>query len=192
MLRPVPTRLGALRFGADPVPTGPKPGFYTDTGGYAWELSANGTLTAIASPGAPAAFAPWSPGYATILAKVTTGKTTWTREQVMKSAVQQGGHDLSIPVAPVAPIARSAAVRAQAPTSPAPAEAAENTIPESTPGSSAGTSSMPGWVLPVAAVTGAAGLALILFPNLLTPATWGAPPAYPSRSAPAGRWTRHA
>jgi len=171
MLRPVPTRLGALRFGADPVSTGPRPGFYVDTGGYAWELSPNGTLTAIASPGAPAAFAPWSPGYAAILAKITTGKTPWTREQAMKSAVDQGGRDLSS--------------RAAAPAQPG---AASPASPSSTDTSSTDTSSadastgdtstrpMPGWVLPVAAVTGAAGLALILFPNLLSPATWSAPP----------------
>ena len=36
---------------------------------------------------------------------------------------------------------------------------------------------MPGWVLPAAAVAGAAGLALILFPNLLG----GAPQSAPNR-----------
>lgn len=172
MLRPVPTRLGTLRFGADPASTGPRPGFYVDTGGYAWELSPNGTLTAIASPGAPAAFAPWSPGYAAILAKITTGKTTWTREQAMKSAVDQGGHDLST----AQPAARvpMAVIAQPAPTTP-------EATPEATSPGSPSNRSMPGWVLPVAAVTGAAGLALVLFPNLLTPAAWGAPPPPPPR-----------
>jgi hypothetical protein len=36
---------------------------------------------------------------------------------------------------------------------------------------------MPGWVLPAAAVAGAAGLALILFPNLLG----GSPQSAPNR-----------
>ena len=180
MLRPVPTRLGTLRFGADPVSTGPRPGFYVDTGGYAWELSPNGTLTAIASPGAPAAFAPSSPGYAAILAKITTGKTPWTRAQAMKSAVDQGGHDLSV-AQPTAtqPTATQVVVARPAST---PATAPEAASPANPPGDAdASTRSMPGWVLPVAAVTGAAGLALVLFPNLLSPATRGAPPPPPPR-----------
>lgn len=178
MLRPVPTRLGTLRFGADPASTGPRPGFYVDTGGYAWELSPNGTLTAIASPGAPAAYAPGSRSYAAILAKITTGKTPCTREQAMKSAADQGGHDLST--------AQPAATQIPGPvlapaTAPGAASAPANPASPSSPSSDTDASSMPGWVLPVAAVTGAAGLALILFPNLLTPATRGAPPPPPPR-----------
>jgi hypothetical protein len=176
MLRPVPTRLGALRFGADPAPSGPKPGFYTDTGGYAWELSPNGTLTTIASPAGLVAFAPGDPQYPAILAKITAGKTPWIRrEQVMRSAVDQGGRDLSLPGAAVPRVTTSAPrVATSAPAASVTASPAAN--------AQESQSSMPGWVLPAAAVTGAAGLALILFPNLLTP--WGAPPA------PAGRWAR--
>ena len=174
MLRPVPTRLGTLRFGADPASTGPRPGFYVDTGGYAWELSPNGTLTAIASPGAPAAFAPWSPGYAAILAKITTGKTTWTREQAMKSAIDQGWRDLSGAQATEMVTTRPTSDPATPPgAASTPANPSYTTGNTGVPASPA----MPGWVLPVAALTGATGLVLVLFPDLLSPAP-PPPPRY--------------
>jgi hypothetical protein len=164
MLRPVPTRLDALRFGADPVE--PKPGFYADTGGYAWKLDADRTLSTVASPGKALRFTPADPRYAAILAKITADYTDanglhhrvpLTYEQVVNHAKASMPQPSPQPTLPQAP--------------------APSTLDVDAPSADNGGTdarALPRWVLPAAAVVGATGLALVLFPNLLPQAP--APP----------------